>query len=275
VVLASDGLDSTRAESERLASSSFEHGITISSMGIGLDFDESYMGGVARAGHGNFGFVKDASALATFLSRELKETASTTIEDATATVTLPRGVRFVRASGADARQRGDEVELKLGALFAGDERRVVMQLATDLDVGDARGIEGRVSWARVGGGSADVHVSRLDVLATNDQRAVEEGRDGAVFASAASVFASVAQLEATEAYARGDKGRADGLLDQSIAALATAAAAAPAPAASALNRQIAEYKGRKTALDRANPWSEEGKTAAKRAFEFDRRNANH
>ena len=83
VVLVSDGLDSTRAEAERLASDSFERGITISSMGIGLDFDESYMGGVARSGHGNFGFVKDGAALATFLHRELEETANTIVENAT------------------------------------------------------------------------------------------------------------------------------------------------------------------------------------------------
>jgi Ca-activated chloride channel family protein len=50
VVLVSDGLDSSRPQSEHLASSSFERGITVSSMGIGLDFDESYMGGGGGGG---------------------------------------------------------------------------------------------------------------------------------------------------------------------------------------------------------------------------------
>src|SRR5207248_790730 len=104
------GLDSSRAASERLAKDSFERGITISSMGIGVDFDESYMGGVARAGHGNFAFVNDGTALAQFLTRELKETASTTVEDATAHVRLPAGVHLVRSIGADAREVGDELE---------------------------------------------------------------------------------------------------------------------------------------------------------------------
>ena len=103
VVLASDGLDGTRVQSESVARESAGRGVTVSSMGIGLDFDEGYMGGVAQAGHGNFAFVRDGAALTTFLQRELLETASTTIESAAARIKLPEGVRFVRAIGADAR----------------------------------------------------------------------------------------------------------------------------------------------------------------------------
>jgi Ca-activated chloride channel family protein len=274
VVLVSDGLDSTREQAEHLAHESFERGITISSMGIGLDFDESYMGGVARAGHGNFGFVKDASALATFLSRELNETATTTIEDATLHVTLPRGVCFVRATGADATGDDGEVALKIGTLFAGDARRVILQLSTNLEPGETRGIDARVSWNRVGGGAADVGVSRLSIVATADKQAVLAGRDGAVSASAASVLASVTQLEAAEAYAHGDARRADALLEQSIAALGTAVAAAPAPAASALSKQVAEYRERKAGFAAARPTSTEGKAAAKHAFELDDANTS-
>src|SRR6185312_3768525 len=92
VVLASDGLDSTRALAEEYARNSAAKGITVSSMGIGLDFDEGYMGGVARSGRGNFGFVKDGASLATFLHRELEETATTTVEGLRARFRLPEGV---------------------------------------------------------------------------------------------------------------------------------------------------------------------------------------
>ena len=66
-------------------------GVTVSSMGIGLDFGEGYIGGVARAGHGNFGFVKDGASLAAFLHRRLEETATTTIEGVTRAGALARG----------------------------------------------------------------------------------------------------------------------------------------------------------------------------------------
>ena len=86
---------------ETIARQSAEQGVTISSLGVGLDFDEAYMGAVARSGRGNFVFVSDAAALATFLKRELKETATTTVEKAEVRLKLPEGVLFVRATGAD------------------------------------------------------------------------------------------------------------------------------------------------------------------------------
>ncbi len=268
VVLVSDGLDSTRAEAERLASDSFERGITISSMGIGLDFDESYMGGVARSGHGNFGFVKDGAALATFLHRELDETANTIVENATVRVKLPKGVTFTRASGADAKTVGDgnEVELKFGSLFAGDEQRALVELSTYLSPGETRGIEGHAAWHRVGGDDANVAFSPLQIVATSDAQSVESGRDTSVLASVASVLASRRQMEATEAYNRGDTVTAQALIDKNIFDLRTAASAAPAPAKAALAEQMKDYGDTKNDFGSAKPSSDMGKVAAKQAF---------
>ncbi len=268
VVLVSDGLDSTRVEAERLASNSFERGITISSMGIGLDFDESYMGGVARSGHGNFGFVKDGAALATFLHRELEETANTIVENATVRVKLPKGVTFIRASGADAKTVGDgnEIELKFGSLFAGDEQRALIELSTYLSPGETRGIEGRAAWHRVGGDDANIPFSPLQVLATNDSQLVESGRDTGVLASVASVLASRRQMEATEAYNRGDVLGAQTLIDKNIFDLKAAASAAPAPAATALAEQMKDYSATKGDFASAKPSSDFGKSAAKQSF---------
>lgn len=265
IVLVSDGLDSTRAEAEALSRRSFESGITVSSLGIGLDFDEGYMGSVAQAGHGNFGFVKDGAALASFLKRELVETAATTIENASVRVKLPRGVRFMHVDGADATLHGDEVELKLGSLFAGDERRVVAELATSLDVGETRGIVASASWTRVGAGVAEVQIPQLELVATRDLHEVEQGRDGTVIASWTSVAASRRQVEAAEAYSRGDQARAQALIEDNLRDLKNAAASAPAPAATALERQMADYEQTKQGFAMATPESAAGKTSAKAA----------
>ncbi len=264
VVLVSDGLDSTRVQAEELARTSAQRGVTISSMGIGLDFDEAYMGGVARLGRGNFAFVKDTSALAGFLKREVKEGATTTLENATASLSLPEGVRFVRAVGADARPtEGGGVELSLGSLFSGDERRVVIELTGDIPTGALRDLGGQVTWSRVGGGSAEASIAGLQVGGASDSREVEEARNGAVLASAVSALASIRQLEATEAYNRGDGARAQALIEENESELAVAATAAPVAVAQALDRQRADYGEAKRAFAAAPPASPEGKAAAK------------
>src|SRR5207237_1167891 len=127
--------------------------------------------------------------------------------------------------------------------------------------GDTRAIATDASWHRVGGSDAEVHVPSLSLIATNDTGAVQRGRDGTVLASATSVLASQRELEAAEAFAHGDQDRARSLVQQNIAALATAQALAPAPAASALQKQQAEY-GAQLKDFAASPSSDDGKRAA-------------
>jgi Ca-activated chloride channel family protein len=264
VVLVSDGLDSTRAEAERLASDSAERGITVSSMGIGLDFDESYMSAVAHDGHGNFGFVNDGAALATFLTRELDQASTTVVENATVRLALPRGVRFVRATGADAHVEGDGIVVKMGSLFAGDEKRAVVELASQLDTGEVGHIGAEALWHRVGGADAEVHAPDLSLVATKDAGEVLHGKDSAVLASAASVLSSQRELEAAEAYAHGDQTRANSLIQQNLDALSSAAAAAPPKMAATLRHQWSAYGAQKKSFEAA-PASDDGKRAAKSA----------
>lgn len=264
VVLVSDGLDSTRAQAERLASDSAERGITVSTMGIGLDFDESYMSSVARDGRGNFGFVNDGAALATFLHRELDEASATTVENASVRLSLPKGVRFVRANGVEAQIDGDSVVVKMGSLFAGDERRALLELSTSLDADDVRQIGTEATWHRVGGSDADVHAAPLSLVGTRDANEVQKGKDSAVVATWTSVTSSQRELEAAQAYARGDQATADGLIQENLSALMSAAKAAPAPLAASLQRQAAAYHSQQKAFA-APPASDDGKRAAKAA----------
>lgn len=271
VVLASDGLDSTRAQAEQVSREAAAGGVTVSSMGIGLDFDEGYMGGVAIAGHGNFMFVKDASSLSTFLRRELEETAATMAQNVVARLRLPDGVRFVRAVGGEGRiGAGGDLELSAGALFAGDERRVMVELATSVPLGQQRGFEGTVSWSAVGGDTATARFGGIALRGVDDAQAVEEGRDGAVIANATSVLASARQMEAAEAYARGDAERAQALVDQNMRDLRAAQAFAPATAAPVLMEQARAYEGARKTF--AAPRSPQAAAAVKAAAARDNNN---
>jgi Ca-activated chloride channel family protein len=276
IILVSDGLDSTRALAEHLARNSFSDGITVSSLGIGLDFDESYMGGIAQNGHGNFAFVKNGAALASFLHRELEETAGTTVENARVRLHLPDGMRFVSATGADAVVNGSEIELAVGSLFGGDERRIVVELAANTYGGEGTSfdIDATATWTPVGGSPTTARAPRLSLLASNDASEVERGKDGAVLASATSVVASRLQIEAANAYAQGDVTRAAQIAEKNEASLAAAMAAAPAPAATALGTQMKAYRSMRKGFATVAPSSAEGKAAAKEATVKDMGNMN-
>jgi Ca-activated chloride channel family protein len=265
IVLVSDGLDNTRAKAEALARRCFSTGVVVSSLGIGLDFDERYMGSVAQNGHGNFAFIKDGDSLAGFLRRELDQTAATTIVDAQVRLDLPPGLRFVSATGAESTVSGTSVDLRHGSLFAGDERRVIVAL--EADGSGSSELHASASWKRVASdgaqSEASISVPTLTLLASTAPSEVERGRDGAVLASATSVIASRRQLEAGEAYARGDVARATTLTSESERELGAALAVAPAAAAPTIAAQLRSYGELKKELGASGPSSAASKTAAK------------
>jgi len=272
VVLVSDGLDSSRVESEHLAHDSF------SSLGIGLDFDEAYMGGVSRSGHGNFAFVKDGASLVAFLQRELHETASTTIEGAVVQLKLPHGLHFVSATGADARLVDeDSMELRFGSLFSKDERRAIVHLTARLDAGESVQLGATADWTQVVPSSGSpfvvghVDVDALALRGAVDSKSVDDSRDGTVLANATSVIASERQIEAADAYAHGDTARAQALIDKNMLDLSAAASVAPPIAATALQKQWQAYGNTKNSFHAA-PSSIAGKVAAKAAYQDE--NAN-
>jgi Ca-activated chloride channel family protein len=273
LVLVSDGLDSTRSEAEQLARSDADLGATVSTLGIGLDFDEAYMSSVAEAGRGNFAFVENASALSRFLDRELVETAATTVERATARIQLPAHLRFVRAVGAEVRQLGDgAIELKLGSLHSGDERRVALELEADAPFGADLPIDAQVAWQQVGGEHTRVDLERLALATTDDPQLVAAARDPRVYGSCLSALASVRQMEAAQAYARGDTERAQQLIESNLSDLDDAAAEAPEDVAGSLAEQAKTYRATQGEFAAAAPRSDEGRAAAKRATAQDSAN---
>lgn len=264
IVLVSDGLDSGRATATTLASDAAEHGMTVSSLGIGTDFDESYMSDVARQGHGNFAFVNEGEGLATFLRKELSETASTLAQNVHVRITLPAGVSFVRATGAEARVDGSGVvDLSAGALFSGDERRITLELQSTLRPGERASMPIAASWLEQGGAPAAAEASGLALATVTTKAEADASRNAEVFARAMSVLASRAQSDAAEAYAKGDRAKAEALIQGNVQRLEEAAVAAPA-AAPALRAQANTYRSDQSSFG-ADPYSNDGKAAAKKA----------
>ncbi len=266
MVLVSDGLDNTRAEAVRLAQTGLAAGATISALGIGLDFDEAYLAAVSRAGHGNFAFVDRPSALARFLNQELTETATTTVRGVRARLHLPAGLRFVRAIGAQAQETELGVELTMGNLFAGDERRVVIELEGALAPATAVALGSQLSWSTVAGEQV---LRQLDPLSLNSSRDADEvarSRDEQVYASCLSAVASWRQLEAAKAYRRGDRERAQQLIGDNVRQLREARRRAPAAMKASLARQADGYAATSARFGSAKPDSAEGSAAAKRVW---------
>ncbi len=252
VALVTDGRDTSgapRGTAADVARREASRGVTVSTLGIGTDYDDAYLSDLASAGHGNYEFMRDASALGRFLSRELREAARTTATRVAIELDLPDGARIHGVWGATV----DGSRLSLGALFAGDERRVVVPI--DVPAGSAGSrlrFGARASWLDSDGHAIELRTERLEVVVTDDQRDVDEARDARVHAAVTSVTASRREAEAAAAFEKGDRATALSLNEQSRRELEHAATAAPSEAGS-LRAQARAYEGDSSTYRTAKP----------------------
>ncbi len=263
VVLMSDGRDGSNRDLESIAQevrTRADQGVTLSSLGVGADYDERYMARLADAGRGNYEFMRDGAQMRAFLSRELQQATRTTVERAVAEVTLPAGWRLTRAYGCEATASGSTVRLPVGALFAGDERRLVLDLAVDAPAAataTAGSLTAQVSWHAVPE-RRDVRVDTgalaLGVAPTAGEALAT--RDAAVFGEAESTVIAARQFDAVDAWRNGRVAEAQSIAQQNLAQLQRIQAAAPSPARAA---QIAQFERDNDNFVNTAPASEAGR----------------
>lgn len=245
IVLVTDGRDTSgapRSTASTVARRATERGVTVSALGIGADYDDAYLADLADSGRGNYEFMASTNALDRFLSKELHETKRTTVQNVTATLDLPPFVQVENVWGATWDRTSDGVRLTFGSMYAGDERRAVVQLQVNAGpAGSWFTLGGQVSWREVGGGPVRLGLSALRVEAVSDPMQVDHARDHSVIASAVSVRASERELEAARAFERGDRDRALELNAQNRTEIAEAAKRAKGESATRLRAQQRAY----------------------------------
>lgn len=101
----------------------------LSTVGVGLDFDEVLMTALADSGTGNFYYVRDGSDLGEVFAGEFDSARDTVASAVTVEIELAPGVELLDAAGYPIERDGRIARFRPGALFAGQSRRVWLTLA--------------------------------------------------------------------------------------------------------------------------------------------------
>ena len=211
-------------------------GATVSSFGIGEDYDEQFMTRLAVQAGGRARYVSDGAVLAQAFAQEFSRAAAAVAHDLRLEVRPCKNVRVERVLGFESSAGG----VRLPDIAAGEERRVLVKLLVppgrgtaelaeiDLTWRDAQGVEQKVRSSAQAQYTADAR--KLDAQQPNRiswQAAMGEMADAA--STALRFQAENKPAEAKEAEAR-------------VQMLAThAAAAAPPSAARILQERASEY----------------------------------
>jgi Ca-activated chloride channel family protein len=132
IVLLSDGManigPASPNEMGRYGVSLAKESISVTTVGLGLDYNEKLLAQLAQHSDGNHAFIKDPGELAAVFSEEFGDILSVVAQEMQVKITCPEGVRPVRVLGREASIRGDTVEVAMNQLRAGQEKYVLLEV---------------------------------------------------------------------------------------------------------------------------------------------------
>jgi Ca-activated chloride channel family protein len=132
IVLLSDGLANIgpRAPSElgSLGASLKKENISVTAMGLGLDYNEDLMVQLAGNSGGNHVFIEDATQIAAYFTKEFNTVLSVVAQEVAITIEVAKGVRPVRVFGNQAEINGQKVVATLTQLYSQQEKFLVLEV---------------------------------------------------------------------------------------------------------------------------------------------------
>jgi len=137
--------------------------VAISTIGVGLNYNEENLVALARGSNGRHYFVEDDASLSRVFEAEARAARATVANRATVAVTLQPGVELLEVlSRGDHRLDGQRVLVALGSLSGGETRTVLLRL--------------RVSRAAPGSTVVGAFDLRFNDLVTENAEAAVSGR---------------------------------------------------------------------------------------------------
>jgi Ca-activated chloride channel homolog len=264
VVLLSDGqanVGPTKpAEFAKLGRALLAEGISVSTIGLGTDYNEDLMLQLARAADGNHAFASAPTDLVQIFDREFDDVLASCAQMVSIDVELKPGVHAVRALSRDGKIEGEHAQFQLNQVYAATEHYVLMEVAFD---GAAPTDDQELGV---------VHVA-YTVPATGAKQTLDAPIRGRFSSSAEDVTANVDRtvtesvIEQTtrertqQAVTLRDQGRtaeASALLGQNASEIRAYLAASPAPSA-ALSELASQYGGLMNLLPTSGLWNEQRK----------------
>ena len=212
IVLLSDGLanvgPSSPAELGELGASLVKEGIAVTTLGLGLDYNEDLMTQLAMRSDGNHAFVETVDELARFFKMEFGAVSAVAAQELVVKITCADGVRPIRVLGREADITGQTVVSPVHQLYSNQERYVLLEVEVpSTQAGRTRPVATvSVSYANMQTKTTDVLTSSVAVRFTKEQAKVDQDTDAGVMCSA---IEQIATLNNARALALRDQGKVE------------------------------------------------------------------
>lgn len=183
VILLSDGMANVGPDSPGALGSLGEAlkrtGISVTTIGLGLGYNEDLMVRLAEESDGNHAFVENYNDLARIFRYEFQDILSVVAQDVEIEITCPDGVVPIRILGRDAEIIGNKVYTTINQLYSNQEKYLLLELTVPANLAGSRMdiADVAISYADMKTKKADRLSGHTSVEFTGSPEVVEESVD--------------------------------------------------------------------------------------------------
>jgi len=269
VILISDGLANVGPTAPdqiaALGRDAAREGISITTIGLGLGYNEDLMTRLALNSDGNHAFVEHPDDLVDIFNKEFGDVFSVVGHGAEVEINFPNGIRPLRTLGRPAKIEDQRVRFDLQQIHGGQEKYLLVEV--EVDAGAARSDLGA---ADVTARYTDNRTKQKTALTTSvglafsdDRQKIEASRDKEVLSAATVQIATERSEKAVKLRDSGKVEEARKLLQDNAAYLKGQAEVLAAPELGALAK---EQESDAAAISSASEWNKQRKLMRSRQY---------
>ena len=231
VILLSDGLanvgPSSTSDLRRLGHELAESGISVTTIGVGDDYNEDLMAGLAEASDANYYYVQDTERLPEIFAKELGEMLTVAAREIKIEITCPDGVQPLGFIGRSEKFENRKASVNLSQFTLGQSRYLLLRCLVTRPEPEVARVQVRYT-DELDNGSEQSAGGVVKIRYTDDQAAADRSVNSAVNAEKVLVLTAGAKDKAITLADGGDYKQAAATLAVQKEALSAAYANAPA-----------------------------------------------
>lgn len=204
VILLSDGLANVGPDSPRalgnLGEALKRDGISVTTIGLGLGYNEDLMVELAQRSDGNHAFVENYKDLTRIFQYELGDIMSVVAQDVGVEIICPEGIKPLRILGREAEIIGNRVYTTIGQLYSNQEKYLLIELdvspnreGASLNVADVK-----INYDNMSTKAKENLSGSATVAFTRSQTTVEQTKDAKTLVEAVKQIAVETKEEAIQ-----------------------------------------------------------------------------
>ena len=204
VILLSDGLANVGPDTPGalgdLGASLVKEGISVTTLGLGLGFNEDLMSQLAQRSDGNHAFVEHSKDLVKIFNYEFGDVLSVVAQEVLITINCRKGIRPIKVLGRPADIAGQRIVASINQLYSNQEKYLILEVEIPagevnkrLDIANVK-----VSYANMSTKTTDKLTSTVSARFTDSEQQVVQKRDKVVLEAAVMQVATARNSLATE-----------------------------------------------------------------------------